>query len=175
MSAGQEFEVKPLRKGALEGVSDEDKKQYKLELEAVHQDLTATSVELNRHMKRTDAMLTAVSKIDKESKELESRIHDARLKLLELNKQLNGSSVKAEVGESGPPTPQSRLSIAFYGLTTTYGPTTLHRESLEICKKQIAEIKLSLTELVDHTLPQLESDLKEAGAPWIEGQGLIRD
>ncbi len=30
-------------------------------------------------------------------------------------------------------------------------------------------------EIIEVGLPQLENELKEAGAPWIEGQGLIKD
>jgi hypothetical protein len=88
---------------------------------------------------------------------------------------MHGSPSANEVGESGPPTPGRRLSIASSGLATTYGPTKMHQQSMEIGKSDLAIIKESLVEIIEVGLPQLENELKEAGAPWIEGHGLIKD
>ena len=35
--------------------------------------------------------------------------------------------------------------------------------------KELEPIQSNLKELTEKTLPELEQDLKEAGAPWIEG------
>jgi hypothetical protein len=51
----------------------------------------------------------------------------------------------------------------------------MHKQSLEAGKSELAKIKQDLAEIVEVTLPQLEKELKEAGAPWIEGQGLIKE
>ena len=51
----------------------------------------------------------------------------------------------------------------------------MHQQSLEAGKSELAKIKQELAEIIEVTLPQLEKELKEAGAPWIEGQGLIKD
>ena len=87
---------------------------------------------------------------------------------------MSGSPSLNEAGESRSPTPGDRLAVAVNGLSTTYGPTETHKQSLEIGKSGLTEIKKQLTEIIDVVLPQLEKDLKEAGAPWIEGQGLIK-
>jgi len=42
-------------------------------------------------------------------------------------------------------------------------------------QSQLKKVKAKLRPMIDSTLPTLERDLKNAGAPWIEGQGLIRD
>jgi len=42
-------------------------------------------------------------------------------------------------------------------------------------QSQLKKVKAKLLPIVDSTLPELESDLKKAGAPWIEGQGLIKN
>ena len=101
-------------------------------------------------------------------------IDHTALKLQEISRLMSGSPSLNEAGEQGAPTPGNRLSIAVRGLSTTYGPTEMHKQSLEISKSGLAEIKVKLAEIVDVTLPQLEKDLKEASAPWIEGQGLIK-
>jgi hypothetical protein len=51
----------------------------------------------------------------------------------------------------------------------------MHVQSLETGESELAKIKQRLTEIVDVNLTQLEKELKEAGAPWIEGQGLIKE
>jgi len=79
------------------------------------------------------------------------------------------------VHENLPPNPGYRLAFAVGGLLTTYGPTEIHRQSLDIGKSDLDVIKRDLTVIVETILPNLEEDLKAAGAPWIEGQGLIKD
>jgi hypothetical protein len=88
---------------------------------------------------------------------------------------MHGSPSAIEVGETRPPTPGDRLDVALSGLATTYGPTSMHKQTLEAGKSELAKIKQSLAEIVEVTLPRLEKELKEAGAPWIEGQGLIKE
>jgi hypothetical protein len=46
---------------------------------------------------------------------------------------------------------------------------------LKTVQSQLKKVKAKLQPIVDSTLPTLENELKSAGAPWIEGQGLIRN
>jgi hypothetical protein len=174
MSESRSFEVKPLRKAALEGASADEWLAYKKEIEQIQQDFMATSDVLEKSLQRIKAMQVAIMRVDKESKELQSRIHETALKLQHISILISGSPSMNEAGEQGAPTPGNRLSVAVRGLSTTYGPTEMHKQSLEISKSGLAEVKAKLAEIVDVTLPQLEKDLKDAGAPWIEGQGLIK-
>jgi len=175
LSGPQDFELKSLREGALEGVSYAERKAYYKEMEVYQQDFLATSMELERTVKRIKSMQAAVLSIDKENPELEIRILNADQKIQDLKTLMGGSPSKNEVGEKVPPNPGQRLEVAVSGLSTSYGPTELHKQSLNAGKSELAKIKDGLGELIDTVLPQLEKDLKEAGAPWIEGQGLIRD
>jgi photosystem II stability/assembly factor-like uncharacterized protein len=175
LSTAQSFEVKPLYRGALERASSREMDMFRKEVEDFTTDLTATSAEMTRCREMILAMQSALGSLDERPTDLVARIYQASRTLSDLGMQMDGSGAKAQVGESGPPTIASRRSVASRGLSTTYGPTQTHRESLEIGKKELAEIKLQLAPLVYTVLPGLERDLKEAGAPWIEGQGLIRD
>ena len=175
LSGPQRFEVKPLYSGALEGASDEEKIAFKKEIEAFQQDHLATSLELDKSVKRIKAMQAAILRLDSEAKDLELRIHNTSEQLKGLYSLMHGSPSAGEVGDSRPPTPGQRLNVASNGLSTTYGPTTLHQQSLETGKSELAKIKQSLVEMVEVILPQLEKELKAAGAPWIEGQGLIKE
>jgi len=39
----------------------------------------------------------------------------------------------------------------------------------------LAQVKEQLRDVTNNILPSLEKDLRNAGAPWIEGQGLIEN
>ncbi len=174
LSDPQTFVVKPLRDGALQGASADEVAEFRTEFQTFQQDYMATSMELEKSQNRVKAMQSAVLSTDKDSRELEGRIYKAGQKLQALQLNLNGSSSWSEVIDKGDPTPSQRLNHAIHGLNSTYGPTKSHTESLEIGKSELSKIKSGLAEIVDDVLPQLEQDLKEAGAPWIEGQGLIK-
>ncbi|MEL7341419.1 MAG: glycosyl hydrolase, partial [Bacteroidota bacterium] len=167
------FEVKPLRKGALPGASVEELTAFREELQAMQQDMSATTTTLKTSMKTVKAMYTALGRMTKDDPSLMPRLHDVHQTLLDLEKQMYGDPAKQEVGEPSNPTPRSRISLGYRALSSTYGPTPLHRESMTIGKQQLQEIKESLAVIVDETLPALEADLMKAGAPWMEGQGLL--
>jgi photosystem II stability/assembly factor-like uncharacterized protein len=175
LAGPRRFEVKQLHRGSLPGASREEKTAFKSALEAFQQDVLATSLVLDKSVKRIKAMQAAVVRLDREARELELRIHGTAEQLKDLHSLMHGSPSAGEVGESGPPTPGRRLSVAENGLATTYGPTEMHRQSLETGKSELAKIKEELAAIMEVVLPQLEKDLKEAGAPWIEGQGLIKE
>jgi hypothetical protein len=120
-------------------------------------------------------MQVAIWKLDKDARELELSIHNTSEQLEELYSLMHGSPSKNDVGEGGLRTPGDRLNIASMGLATTYGPTKTQQQSLEAGKSELAKIKQSLEEIIEVSLPKLEKELKEAGAPWIEGQGLIKN
>ena len=167
------FKVKSLRKGALQGSTFEEINQYRKEIEALEQEVGSVRTLLNKGKLTIQAMKKAYLRIDGEVPELLNRIYETDLTLQKLDGQLSGNSSKGEVGEKSIATPAGRLSVASMGLSTTYGPTELHMESLELGLKQIEPIKSGVKEMIEVILPQLEQDLMKAGAPWIEGERLI--
>ncbi|MEL6803685.1 MAG: glycosyl hydrolase, partial [Bacteroidota bacterium] len=173
LTAPKSFEVKPLRKGALPGASVEELTAFREELQEFQQDMTATTTTLKTGMKQIKAMYTALGRTTKDDPSLMPRLYEAHQQLLDLEKQMNGDPTKQEVGEPSAPTPRGRISLGFRALRSTYGPTPMHRESVAIGKKQLQDIKTELAVIIDETLPALEADLVKAGAPWMEGQGLL--
>lgn len=170
MDEEQLFEVKPLREGTLQGSSYDEIDQYRTSVQALEQALENTMILLTRGGKKIQAMKQAYFRSDRAATELLDRIYNAELVLQDLDKKLNGNRSKMEVGEKQPATPRSRVSVASRGLTTSYGPTALHKKSLELGMKELEPIKSSLKVLTEETLPELERDLREAGAPPIKGQ-----
>ncbi|MCB0584240.1 MAG: glycosyl hydrolase, partial [Phaeodactylibacter sp.] len=174
--AGPEsFEVERMREGALSGATPEAVAAFWRELEDIQGEASAASVALRNGMERVKAMQLALSRTPAVPGKLEEQLGQLRQSLLELDEKMNGNRSKQEIGEIVPPTVQNRLSTAVSGTRlSTYGPSPLHRRSLEIAQTELSRIKTDLSRILEEQIPQLEKAMAEAGAPWIEGQPLPR-
>lgn len=119
-------------------------------------------------MDRVNAMKTAYNRAEEEDAELLNRIHDAKMRLFEIDKKMSGSEAKDEVGESGPPSPGSRMYVGFRALSTTYGPTANHEKAVEAGKGELQVVKQELNAFINSEMQQLERALEAIGAPPIE-------
>ncbi|MEL6304167.1 MAG: glycosyl hydrolase, partial [Bacteroidota bacterium] len=171
----EKFEVVPMYDGALPRKSYEEMNQFREEVFAFQQDLRATSLTLDNLLQKIGAMKRAANKTVQDNDGLVESINTARLTLLGIKKELSGDSVKGEIGERSNPTPNDGNRAIWGSFFNTYGPTGTHKAALSRAKKQLQQVKSSLNAVVGTTLPNIESRLKQAGAPWVEGQGLIKN
>jgi photosystem II stability/assembly factor-like uncharacterized protein len=163
------FEVVPLRDGALEGASNEEFAEFRENLETFQQNLTKATNTLQHQITKINSLQRALYRADQQAPDLVSRLNEARLRLQELNEQMNGSEAKQQVGQlSDKPSPRSRLFVGYRALRTTYGPTEMHRNTVEIGKDELQEFKKDLTNFVDNVMPKLEKAVQNAGAPPVE-------
>lgn len=142
---------------------------------AFQQDLTATNIALANSQKKVGAMLRALDKATTPSDNLYNRLIDTQNRLLDIEKELQGDKLKDEIGERSNPTASDGGSIGWRALGNTYGPTEEHQGLLRRVQSQLKKVKAQLQPIVESTLPGFENELKNAGAPWIEGQGLIKN
>ena len=170
LSEPQVFEVKQLQKGSLEPASFAEIDQFRLELEAFGQELGKVNQELQNSSKKVAAMKQACLSLDRDTPELLQRIYELDVLFRKLDLRANGHPSKNEVGEKQAPTPRGRYYTASRGLGSLYGPTGMHRQSLEMGMQELEPIKAYLERLTDDVIPKLQAELREAGAPWIEGQ-----
>jgi photosystem II stability/assembly factor-like uncharacterized protein len=170
LSEEQRFEVKALRTGTLTGASYEEMDAYREELSLAQKDLRITTAKLAGALKRITAMKQAYYQMNQEVPQLLTRIAELEKTALGLQIDLSGYSSKSEIGEKDGITPRERFSVASAGLSTSYGPTNMHRESLKLGRSELDPIKTGVKKLTEEMLPLLEQELSEAGAPWIEGQ-----
>ncbi|NAY90943.1 glycosyl hydrolase [Muricauda sp. JGD-17] len=175
LSTAQTFEVKPLGKGALPSKPITEIDAFRAEFQHFQQDLMATTTTLEKNLTKVDAMKRALDEAVNPTAELSNRIYNVKSQLLALNAQVNGNPAKNEIGERNPPSPQDGNFVGFVALGNTYGPTGNHKAAFSRANNQLQDIKQELNVLVNNTIPALEASLKAAGAPWIEGQGLIQD
>jgi photosystem II stability/assembly factor-like uncharacterized protein len=169
------FKVVPMYDGALPRKSFREMNNFRHDAEEFQQDLTSTSVALSRSISRIEAMQRALDKADSPNDALQQKIHNTRTLLLDIDKELNGDDTKGEIGERSNPTASDGRSISWRALGNTYGPTDEHKAFLSRVKSQLAKVKTKLVPIVEATLPQLERELSNYGAPWVEGQGIIKN
>lgn len=162
------FEVTPLREGTLEGAPGGKIASFRQELETFQQELTAASNTLDEQIDKVHALQTALARAEEEAPDLVKRLHDARSRLLELREEMEGSEAKNQIGERNPPSPSSRMFVGYRALGTTYGPTEMHEKTVAAGRSELANIQDRLSELAEQVLPELEREVRAAGAPPIE-------
>jgi photosystem II stability/assembly factor-like uncharacterized protein len=167
------FEVERLYKGALEPKPLAEISSFAREVEEMFKTYSAASTVLNESMDKVEAMQTALARTQAEPGALDKQLHDLRAELLDLEAQMRGNQSKEEIGERTNPTVQTRLFTAFRGVST-YGPTPMHKQCLEIAQNQFGGIKSRLEQIRTVDIPEMEKAIMEAGAPWIEGAPLPR-
>ncbi|MEM9001841.1 MAG: glycosyl hydrolase [Bacteroidota bacterium] len=175
LSEIRSFEVKALQKGALPSKPTTEIEDFRNTYQAYRQDLTATTTILQKSTAEIAAMKRAFDQATSPTPALLSKIHNAKKQLQNIDWQINGSSSKNEIGERNLPSPQDGTFVGLVALNNTYGPTGNHKSALDRAHKQLQGIKAELKGLITITLPAIAAELKAAGAPWIEGQGLLDD
>jgi photosystem II stability/assembly factor-like uncharacterized protein len=170
VSGKQGFEVKPLRKGVLESATSLEIAQFRDSLECFQQEIGKAASLLERSAMKIASLNRACLSVEKDAHQLLEQVFEAESELKQLDRQLNGYQSRDQVGEKQAPTPRTRLSVASQGISISYGPTDLHRQSLLLGKKELEPLMADLKKLAGETLPALEEALMVAGAPWIEGE-----
>lgn len=175
LQAPQAFKVIPMYDGALPRKSFQEMDAFREATFSFQQDLTATRLELSKSLNTVDAMRRAADKASTPSANLTKKINDARIALLDIDKELNGDDTRGEIGERSNPSAGNGNSLGRRALGNTYGPTDEHQALLVRVKSQLSKVKAKLRNITNNTLPGLATDLKNSGAPWIEGQGMINN
>ncbi|KZS38981.1 glycosyl hydrolase [Aquimarina aggregata] len=172
----ESFKVEPLfDTPALPRKSFKEMDAFRDAAFAFQQDLTATTIALSTSQKTISAMLRALDKAITPSDDLYKRLHTTKNALLDIEKEFQGDKTKEEVGERSNPTASEGNAISWRAFGNTYGPTEEHKGFLNRVQSQLKKVKAKLLPIINSTLPELESDLKKNGAPWVEGQGLIKN
>jgi len=171
----KEFEVVPMYDGTLPRKSFDEMNTFREAVFSFQQDLTATNLIMSRSLKLIGAMQRAADKAANSTDGLNQKINTTRISLLNIQKTLSGNKIKGEIGERSNPTPNDANRIGRMALSNTYGPTGNHKDAFNRAKKQLARVKEQLKSITNIVIPSLEQELKVAGAPWIEGQGLIQN
>ncbi len=167
------FEVTSLHKAALPGKSVQQITAFATKFHSFMQAFSTTQDVLSRSTTTVAAMHRALAKAAKPNNALTSELHALTSQLQALSAELNGSPSRLEFGEKTWPNPSSGWFIGMVGLTSsTYGPTETHEASLDVAITQLKSITENLKRITQTQIPLILEQLKQAGAPLIEGQGL---
>ena len=176
ISESIQFEVVPLYEGSLESMSKADVAKFWRELERLDKDITATDRSIRNGVSRVVAMQNAITLSNADFGDLYVQLEELRLAFAELNYDLGGNPAKTEVGALSQKTIWERYNVAVNGVSeSTYGPTPLHLENIEIAIQIHQKLKQELLVLLDDKVPAMERELEATGAPWIQGQDLPKD
>jgi chromosome segregation ATPase len=166
--------VERLYKGALPPKEEAKVEAFRVELEDFMQEMSAVNYLMDQSMDKVSAMQIALTRLDEEKPELVTQLYQLKQKLYEVDEEMNGNRSKSTIGERTQPTVGSRVSVAFRGMNSTYGPTENHRQSFAIGQKDLEGLKTRL-ESINNEMKGIERSLQAAGAPWIEGQALPKN
>ncbi|MEL6274165.1 MAG: glycosyl hydrolase, partial [Bacteroidota bacterium] len=168
------FNVKPLHEPTLEGADPKAYQAYRLEVKAIQDQLAAAEEMIEEAEDQLMAMEVALGRAAVEPGSLNEQLYALQTEIKALDGQISGSESRGEVGEKNPPTIDTHFFAGYRGLSTTYGPTQNHRRSLGIARDMLAELLPQITSIIEEKLPSLQTALREAGAPYILGQNLLK-
>ncbi len=165
------FKVEKLYDGALAGADPIETAAFWKEIEMFIKAKSAAAKALVKGLERIELLQGALLRTPEAPGNLDTELYNLKQTLLELDERLNGNRSKREVGEKRKPSINTRLSAASSGTSySTYGPTPMHKRSLEIAQSEFITFKSELEKVIYVELPKFEKALRKAGSPWIEGQ-----
>ncbi len=167
------FQVERLRKGALPGASPEKILAFRAAFNALQTDIAALDYTMEQSRNKIEAMEKALVRTSTQGMPaMMEKLHSLREEMEAIDLAMNGPDSKDEIGEPNVKSMRSYLWTAASGLRTTYGPTGLQQECLKAAQTLFEQHKDDILNIAQVRLPEMEKALREAGAPWIEGQPL---
>ena len=109
--------------------------------------------------RKLKALSTAVDRSKLSPGSLEPKIADLKVAIASVDFMLEGSPSKEEIGERNPSGVQ-RYLYNVDGMGHSYGPTALHKKSLEIAKSMLVKVETEVDKIVNSMIPKIEEALK---------------
>lgn len=159
------FEVERIRKNVLANPNAAAHNAYAQNLNALYVRVDQMRKKFQKTTKKIQALKRTLYYSQGQSTDLHRLVYDLDKRQLALDKHLNGSPSKKEVGEKDTPTLSNRLSVASSGFNyNTYGPTKMHMESYDMA----FSLANSLDGKVDNLAESVDAAITKAeasGAP----------
>ena len=162
------FNVVDLQRGTLKGVSYEEYRNHTENIISTQNRLSDISNKLSESINNVKAMRLALSRSKVEISELSKQLYDIDNELNNLNILMYGNSAKSEIGERNNPSINSYIGNAMRGLSSTYGPTGQHKQSLNIAESMLNKMSVEIEKVISKIEP-LKIELSKIDAPYIIG------
>jgi len=168
LSEALSFEVKPLHKQVLEPATNAEIEEFRKALESALLEYGTVQKALTECAEQVNIFKNACFRMEDDAGELLEEVYRTEAEVQKLNELLNGKQSEGQVGEQEASTPGTRWYAAQMGLATSYGPTSMHKESLQTGIEEMKPIREQVQTLKNSTLPALEEKLINAGAPIVK-------
>lgn len=167
LSQPQAFEVEMMKENVLKNPMQNSVDTYLESLKSFKTEYDITLSNFNKASKKLDALERATIYMAREPGAIEKEISDLKIRMQSLEQKLYGNASKREIGEEDVKSVSYRLSVAQRGFNTTYGPTKMHMESLDMAKALFSKLKPAIDAFTTVDIPALEKKLLDAGVPPI--------
>ena len=160
------FNVVDLGRSTLKGTSYEDYSAHADNVDQIYDRQTLFRNKLTKTMNMVKAMRLSLHTSKQLNNELGNNLFQMEEELNQLLVEVNGNSAKSEIGEKNDPTLSRFISNASRGLSTTYGPTGQHKQSLEVANSMLNKLEIKLN-VIEGKLPSMRLELNNMNAPEI--------
>ena len=165
------FNVKPLRKGTLEGASYSDYNSFRTRVSSLYISMSKYQDEFNMMKSKIELLDKASLQLETFSPEIMKKISDFKAKYNAFDSEIGSNPARDEIGEWDKPTISMRVQIAMQGLSTSYGPTDLNKSNLDIAERLFEKLASDVKEFKSE-LESLENEVKELNPPHLSGSGI---
>ena len=162
------FNVIDLDRGTLQGMSYTEYNDHAQNMIATQNRQSLFTDKLNENINMIKAMRLSLSRSKSINNNLSNNLFNIEEELSQLSKKIFGNSAKSEVGVKNDPTVSTYIGNAYRGITSTYGPTGQHKQSLSIANSMLDKLEVELNIIVGK-IPSLKIELDNMTAPPIIG------
>jgi len=164
----QSFAVKQLRSGALPAASHADLASFWHDFESAYANFTRVSTQFQHNKGLLQRLEKAVVHTNAPKIDLNSQLAFLQQENFRIDEMMFGNPAKRQVGEKTSPTIFSRLFAVMRGIdNSTYGPTGMHIQSLQLAQDQITAAHTAVNDW-NAKAQLLRTAIEREGGPWVQ-------
>ena len=168
LGESQSFAVKQLRTGALEGAPLEEVAAFWRSFEKTSGASSALAIRMNDTRRYADRLAKGLLATPALELSQHERFAEMQQELAAIETEYGGNPLKAGPGEKNNPTIGDRLFAVMRGVErSTYGPTSMHRSSLQLANEMIADLNTRLDSW-RREAAKIGQAIQAAGGPWVQ-------
>ncbi|MEM1215049.1 MAG: glycosyl hydrolase [Bacteroidota bacterium] len=164
----QPFTVKPLRQQtALPAADMADIADFWQDFEATYASSTQLSAEMQHASGLLERLEKAAARTQGATADVHQQLANLQAEANRIEQMVSGNPAKDQVGEKTNPTIFDHLFAVMRGIdNSTYGPTAMHQQSLDLAKTKITAAQAAVASW-NTQAAALRSAILQAGGPWV--------
>ncbi len=164
------FEVRSLGHQVMPAADPDAVSDFKRKAEELDRVAGATQASLSAASTELSLVRQAVSRMESGEDAWMPEVIALEKKVRDLQRQLSGDPLKAQLDMDPTPSPADRIGRVLYeSKYSSSTPTKTHMESLAIAQRELKGIVDATAILMEQDLPALRTRLQKAGAPYTPG------